>query len=81
MLSEAVDAVVATLKAIFIAFVWNIVLFNLGRYALLLTTAGRYPRGRILETHVNRICATGLVVLVMAWSALALYNNLHTGHV
>ncbi|GAA0719875.1 hypothetical protein [Dokdonella soli] len=81
MLSEAIDAVAAALKAVFIAFVWNIVLFNLGRYALLLMTAGRYPHGRLLDAHVNRICAAGFAVLVMAWSMLALYNNLHTEHV
>lgn len=81
MLSEAIDTVAAVLKAIFLAVVWNIVLFNLGRCALLLLTAGSYPRGRALEAHVNRISAAGVAVLVAAWSALALYNNLHTGNV
>lgn len=81
MLSEAIDTVAAALKAVLVAFVWNIVLFNLGRCTLLLVTAGRYPRGRFLDAHINRICATGLVVLVTAWSTVALYNNLRTGHV
>jgi len=81
MLSTAIDTVVAVLKAIFFAFVCNIVLFNLGRCALLLLTVGRYPHGRALEAHVNRISATGVCVLVAAWCAFALYNNLHTGPV
>ena len=78
--SEIVDAVAAALKAVFVAFFWNIVLFNLGRCALLPMTAGRYPRDQFLDAQVNRICSAGLVVPVTAWFALALYNNLRMGH-
>jgi len=81
MWSELTDVVAAFLKAVFVVFIWNFVLFNLGRCALLCATAGRYPRGRFLDMHVGRISAAGVAVLAMAWFAIAFYNNLHTGHV
>jgi hypothetical protein len=56
----------------------DIVLFHLGRVALLLITAGRYPRGRQVALHANRIRFFGVLIVVMAWCVLAAYNNFFT---
>ncbi|WP_300620941.1 hypothetical protein [Dokdonella sp.] len=79
MWSESADAVAAVPEALFVAFVWSLVLFNLGRGVLLCVTAGRHPRGRFLALHVDRLCAAGVAVLAMAWCAIAFYNPFHTG--
>jgi hypothetical protein len=56
--------------------IWDTVLFNLGRIALLLCTLGRYPRGAALHRDANRIAAAGALVLLATWSAVALHNHL-----
>ncbi|MEO5625810.1 MAG: hypothetical protein ABIQ70_07375 [Dokdonella sp.] len=75
MATELVKFAVETLKFIFFAILWHFVLFNLGRSVLLICTAGRYPRGRTLELHADRMSLVGVLVLFCAWSALALHNN------
>jgi hypothetical protein len=60
-------------------FLWEIVvqivLFNIGRFSLLLVTLGRYPRGHSLERDVVKISWVGVLVVFLAWVAIALYNN------
>lgn len=80
MLQEVSDAVVGVLRRFVVAFVWDIALFNLGRLALLTATAGRYPRGRVLDKHSDRISAAGFLVLIAVWFGMALHNNFGTGH-
>ncbi|MFC4764200.1 hypothetical protein [Dyella koreensis] len=70
LLSYASDAVRYVLRGIF----WDVVLFQLGRAALLFFTLGRYPRGSKLDEHSDRIAGMGLFVLALIWATIALYN-------
>ena len=70
------DGIAAIVKFVFVWMIWNFLLFTLGRVTLLACTFGRYPRGRAIEQHANRIALTGLLVLTCLWSAIAIYNNL-----
>lgn len=79
MLPELTDFATGVLRNGFVAFVRDFVLFNLGRAALLLVTAGRYPRGRSLQAHTGRISAVGILVLLLAWCGIALHNHFATG--
>jgi hypothetical protein len=77
---EITNGIVSVIKSIFYVLVWQFVLFNVGRITLLLVTVGRYPKGRLVELHVNRISLVGLAVLFTAWSAVAIHNNLYPWH-
>lgn len=77
------DLIEAIIKGIWVAIkfilyvvVFNIILFNLGRVTLLTTTLGKYPRYRHIERDSEKIAWFGVFVLVAAWSAIAIYNNL-----
>ncbi|AND71291.1 hypothetical protein ATSB10_38370 [Dyella thiooxydans] len=50
---------------------WESVLFQLGRAGLLAITLGRFPRGRSLQHHADRISFAGVIVLVLGWLAWA----------
>ena len=75
MQEEITNAVVAAVKLIAYYIIWSFVLFNLGRVSLLLVTLGQYPRGLDAQRHVNQISLVGILVLILAWSAVAIYNN------
>lgn len=75
MQEEITNGVVAVIKFIAYYIIWSFVLFNLGRVSLLLVTLGQYPRGLDAQRHVNQISLVGILVLVLAWSAVAIYNN------
>lgn len=75
MQEEITNGVVAVVKFIAYYVIWSFVLFNLGRASLLVVTLGQYPRGLYAQRHVNQISLVGVLVLVMAWSAVAVYNN------
>jgi len=78
MLREHVaTAVVSLIKFVICAFLWQRLLFDIGRITLLLFTFGRYPRGRDDSLHENRIAAVGVAVLLAVWSTIAIYNNVH----
>lgn len=59
---------------------WNvlfeIVIFQLGRLALLALTLGRYPRAEDLGRDANRITCAGIAAIVGFWGIIAVYNNL-----
>ena len=77
------DIVEAIIKGIWVAIkfilyvvVFNIILFNLGRVTLLTATLGKYPRYNHIERDSEKIAWFGFFVLLLAWSAIAIYNNL-----
>jgi len=76
MLSDLVRFIVESLKIVFFSIVWSAVLFNVGRLVLLICTFGRYPRGRMLELHANRISGVGVLFLACAWIGIAGYNHI-----
>jgi hypothetical protein len=53
----------------------DVILFNLGRVALLIISVGRYPRGRQLAAHDRRISLCGILVVVLVWCGIALFNH------
>jgi hypothetical protein len=75
MLSDIANAVIAIARLLIISVIWSLVLFNIGRIALLAVTLGRYPRQQHLRLHAGRISVAGLLVIALAWSSLAIYNN------
>ena len=75
MQEEITNGVIAAIKFILYYIVWSVVLFNLGRASLLLVTLGQYPRGLDAQRNVNQISLVGILVLVLAWSLVAIYNN------
>ncbi len=69
------------LRLIFAAIRWvvidillHIFCFNLGRLALLILTAGRYPRLQALERDENKITTFGVVVIILVWVAIYVHN-------
>lgn len=77
---QVVHAVASAIRFFVVTVIWQFVLFNLGRMTLLLLTVGRYPRHRDLRLRVNSITFVGSLVLLVLWSAVAVYNNLHPLH-
>jgi hypothetical protein len=75
MQEEISNGAVAVVKFIAYYIIWSFALFNLGRTSLLLVTLGQYPRGLDAQRHVNQISLVGILVLILAWSAVAIYNN------
>jgi len=56
-------------------FVFHIVLFNLGRFFLLIVTFGNYPKGHTTERDIDKISLAGVYVVVLVWVGIAIYNN------
>ena len=75
MQDEITNGAVAVLKFIAYHIIWLFVLFNLGRLSLLLVTLGQYPRGLDAQRHEMQISLVGILVLVLALSSVAIYNN------
>ena len=75
MRDEITNGVIAVVKFIAYYIIWSFVLFNLGRVSLFLVTLGQYPRGLDAQRHVSQFSLVGILVLVLAWSAIAIYNN------
>ncbi len=53
----------------------HVVLFNIGRFTLLLITFGKYPRHEVVERDFNYISWAGVFVIILVWVAIALFNN------
>lgn len=75
MQEEITNAAGSLLRFLVGQLLWGIVLFNLGRGALLLITWGRYPNGADLDRHEDRISFAGVLVLLALWSAVAVTNR------
>jgi len=75
LLRSVARCVVAVLRFVFAHLLVNVILFNLGRAALLIVSFGRYPRGRNLVAHESRIAACGILVVILVWCGIALFNH------
>ena len=75
MQEEIARGFVAVAKFVAYYIIWSFVLFNLGRASLLLVTLGQYPRGLDVQRHTNQISLVGILVIILAWSLVAVYNN------
>jgi len=76
MLEDVAKGLGSVVRFVIAAILWSIVLFQLGRGFLLVVTFGRFPRGNDLERYQNGISLTGVLVVGLTWSAIAVYNNL-----
>ena len=78
-MEEIAEGIVRTIGGAIRWFLWeiifHIVLFNVGRVALLIVTFGRYPRGQSLEKDVNKIIWAGVIVVFLVWASIAIFNN------
>ena len=66
------------MKFLLYVIIFQIVLFNIGRFTLLSVTIGKYPRYRHVERDADKIAFFGFFVLLCMWTVVALYNNLNT---
>ena len=71
------DGIRSIVRSIARLWLLDVVLFQLGRGALLIFTMGRYPARATLERHRGRIQCVGLLVLLLFWLGVALFNHLH----
>jgi len=76
------DIIEPFLRAIWTAIrfiLWDIlfhmVMFNIGRATLLVITLGKYPRFKHIEKDTEKIALFGMFIVILVWSALAIYNN------
>lgn len=76
MYEDVTNSVIAVVKFVAYYIIWSLVLFNLGRATLLVVTLGQYPRGLDAQRRCNQLSLVGVFVLVLAWSVVAIYNNL-----
>lgn len=76
MLETIAKELVTLARLLLLSVIWSALLFNLGRVFLLLVTVGRFPRGRDLDRHPDAISSAGVLVLLLAWLLIALYNNM-----
>ena len=74
LLRAVARPIVAALRFVVVHLLFNVILFNVGRVALLVVSLGRYPRGRNLIVHERRISACGILVIVLVWCGIALFN-------
>jgi len=67
--------VIETIKFWLWSILWGVVILNIGRFALLAVTLGRYPKWQDVEKSPNKISFVGMVMILLVWSAIA-FNNL-----
>jgi hypothetical protein len=75
LLQSIARVVAGAVRFVFVHLLVNLVLFNVGRAALLVVTLGRYPRGRALLAHEGRIAFCGILVVMLLWAAIAAFNH------
>lgn len=66
---------VSVLRFVFWHVLFEVLLFNLGRIALLAVTFGRFPRASHLDRHHALIGGAGVVVVVGLIFAIGFYNQ------
>ena len=69
------SAIASVARWIAVELLWHLVLFSLGRAAIWLVTLGRLPSQHHLRRYPDRISLAGALVLLLAWAAIAIYNN------
>jgi hypothetical protein len=69
------EAIGRSLKFLIWYVLAQIIIFNIGRFSLLLITLGRYPKLAVLERDANKIVFAGFVVILIAWFSIAFYNQ------
>lgn len=69
------SAIGRTLWWLFVYFLFDIVLYNVGCLFLFIVTAGRYPRGVCSKKDEEHISWAGMGAVFLVWPAIALYNN------
>lgn len=75
MQDEIASGFVSVVRFVIYHVLWEILLFNLGRVALLVLTLGRYPRGAVAESHNGRVSLAGVAVIALIWLGVVLFNH------
>ena len=70
-----VTHIIKAVKFALLYVLWCFLLFNIGRFSLLMVTLGRYPRIDVLERDSDKIAFAGFVVLFLIWCCIAFYNQ------
>ncbi len=71
-------AIWAVIRFMLWAFLFYTIMFNIGRAFLLIATLGKYPRLKHIENDTEKIGIFGLFLVILAWVALAIFNNANT---
>lgn len=77
MFEDVARTVASIVRYVVVDVILDFVLLQVGRGALLVVTLGRYPTRNDLERSRRGIQWAGVLTLVVIWSAIAAYNNLH----
>lgn len=75
LVEEAGRGIWAVVRFVLWHVLFELVLFNIGRVICLAFTIGQFPRSRHLPRHQNLVGCVGIVVVVVIWSAIAVYNR------
>ena len=67
--------IVGAIRWVVVDILLHVVCFFLGRVVLIVFTLGRYPRAYALDRDENKITSVGVLVLILAWVAIYLYNT------
>ncbi len=65
----------AAIRWLLFEFVFQFLIFNLGRLVLLLLTLGKYPRGDTVRKDETKIGLFGLAIIFGLIVAIGIYNN------
>lgn len=77
MFEDAAKIVGSIVRYVVVEVIFDFVLFQVGRGALLAITLGRYPKRNDCERSRRGIQLAGFLTLLVIWLAIAVYNNLH----
>ncbi|HEY4143475.1 hypothetical protein [Pinirhizobacter sp.] len=76
MFEDATRIVGSIVRYVVVDVIFDFVLLQVGRGALLAVTMGRYPTRNDCERSRSGIEWAGFLTLVVIWLAIAVYNNL-----
>ena len=78
-MEEIAEGIFKTIGSVIKWFLWDfvfqVILYYLGKATLLLITFGRYPKKNETEKEVNLISLFGFFIIFSVWLTITLYNN------
>ena len=75
MQEDVTRGIVSLLQWLVVVLIWQILMYGLGYAVLYAGSVGRWPRQEWADRYDDRISATGLAAVAIAWTLIALYNN------
>jgi hypothetical protein len=77
MFEDAAKIVGSIVRYFVVEVIFDFVLFQVGRGALLVVTLGRYPTRADCERSRGGVQCAGFLTFVIIWLAIAVYNNVY----